>query len=179
MAMPGSLGVKTIYKKAQTTFVKFNTNDPFAILQQMDVGVKEKTMTNLCGYSVVFYSIPTVVINASLDEDSKRIVAAHELGHIILHRDILSEGILFDHDMNSCRDRQEYEANLFAADLLISDEDILDNIDTHPDLYSLAGYLEQKLYLLNFKITSMQKRGYNIRPPLPQSSPLEECIIYD
>lgn len=51
----------------------------------------------------------------------KNIVAAHELGHIILHRSQLKMAPMKDDVLYNMRDNTEYEANLFAADLILDD----------------------------------------------------------
>ena len=169
---------KEVIARAKRAVEKCGTRDPFEIARMCKAELIIKELGSLKGFYKIIYRNPFIFLNKSLSAADARIVCAHEIGHHALHREYARIGFE-EFSLFSENSRREYEANLFAADLLISDEDILDNIETHPDLYSLAGYLEQKLYLLNFKITSMQKRGYNIRPPLPQSSPLEECIIYD
>ena len=65
-----------------------------------------------------------VMINSFLSEEEKMIVAAHELGHIILHRSQLKMAPMQDDTLYNMTDNTEYQANLFAADLLIEDEDI-------------------------------------------------------
>lgn len=65
----------------------------------------------------------------------------------------------------------EAEANLFAADLLISDEDVFSVcLGSAPDIYTMAKTLDTMPELLNIKIASMQKRGYSIKPPLMQGT---------
>ena len=70
------------------------------------------------------------MISSFLSEEEKMIVAAHELGHIILHRSQLKMAPMQDDTLYNMTDNTEYQANLFAADLLIEDEDIeeIDNM---------------------------------------------------
>ena len=63
-----------------------------------------------------------VMISSFLSEEEKMIVAAHELGHIILHRSQLKMAPMQDDTLYNMTDNTEYQANLFAADLLIEDE---------------------------------------------------------
>ena len=55
--------------------------------------------------------------------------------------------------------KQEYEANLFAAELLISDSDILELSDC--STAEIARNLNTDENLICIKLSSMNKRGYN------------------
>lgn len=174
------LGPQTIHDLARQTLAQFATSNPFEILAQMQAKCYERKMLGLRGYSVVFYDIPTVVLNSSLDDTSKLIVAAHELGHVILHKTILREGVLFEReDVKIGNNRTEHEADLFATELLISDQSILENIADCRDIYTLAGLLNVTPTLLNTKLLSMSKRGYDIVPPLPAISPMQDILVFD
>ena len=64
-----------------------------------------------------------VMISSFLSEEEKMIVAAHELGHIILHRSQLKMAPMQDDTLYNMTDNTEYQANLFAADLLIEPDE--------------------------------------------------------
>ena len=65
-----------------------------------------------------------VMLSSFLLEEEKRIVAAHELGHVILHRTQLKMAPMSDNRLYNMINETEYQANLFAADLLIEDQDV-------------------------------------------------------
>lgn len=65
-----------------------------------------------------------VMLSSFLSEEEKRIVAAHELGHVILHRTQLKMAPMSDNRLYNMINETEYQANLFAADLLIEDQDV-------------------------------------------------------
>ena len=75
-----------------------------------------------------------VMISSFLSEEEKMIVAAHELGHIILHRSQLKMAPMQDDTLYNMTDNTEYQANLFAADLLIEDEEIEDMVQNEAKL---------------------------------------------
>lgn len=65
-----------------------------------------------------------ICVNKSHAPNRKRFTVAHELGHYFLHRDRLAVGII-DGILNreqGTTDPIEYEANEFAADLLMPEE---------------------------------------------------------
>lgn len=60
-----------------------------------------------------------IVINRNLNATMQRVVCAHELGHALLHTRS-NTPFMRKHTLYSI-DRMEYEANIFAAELLIPD----------------------------------------------------------
>ena len=95
----------------------------------------------------------------------KNIVCAHELGHDQLHRALakdryLQEFLLYDMDS-----RPEYEANIFAANLLLKNEDILEYINTyHYNISQIAQATGSDVNLIAIKITYLRKQGYSFTP---------------
>ena len=58
------------------------------------------------------------------------------------------------------QDNTEYQANLFAADLLLSDADIADMAHNEDlDYFSLCSTLNSTPELMSFKLYSLTKRG--------------------
>ena len=69
-----------------------------------------------------------VVINASLRSEEQRVVAGHEAGHIVVHADNLKIGTFRDNDIYLATGKMEREANIFAADFLISDDEVMEHM---------------------------------------------------
>ncbi len=80
----------------------------------------------------------------------QRVILAHEIAHSVLHANITAafhEFTLFDDT-----DRQEYEANLFAAELLLSDDCVLNALNEDQFFFrqpKLFMY-QQNYWTLNF-----------------------------
>ena len=155
-----------IYDKVGKLIKKYHTRNPFDILEQMNVVVKESSnYHNLKGYCLVSCKTTYVVINSQLSEPEKRIVAAHELGHVVLHRSLMNTTI---YDMIS---KTEYEANLFAADLLLSDTDIEEMSQNEDmDYFQMCQSLYVSPELVSFKLFSLTKRGHAYNMPLDLNS---------
>lgn len=64
------------------------TNDPFKIIYNMGINISLRPYKKTLGYYLNGEGIQHIVINSNLDNEMQRIVAAHELGHAILHKDI-------------------------------------------------------------------------------------------
>lgn len=156
-----------VYQKVGKLVRRHGTRDPFELLDAMHVQVRfYYDLTHTKGFTRYFLRQYFVGINGNLRESEQRIVAAHELGHIVLHAQELRTAPLFDTAVYDKRSNTEYEANLFAADLLLTDEDVMEAAaaaDT--DLGGLCLALDAAPGLMNFKLRSMRKRGIVI--PLP------------
>lgn len=152
-----------IFESVEKLVKKFKTRDPFQILKKMNVVVLETDKyKNLKGYCFLSCRTIYVVINTFLTEEEKRIVAAHELGHIVLHKKLLQFAPMRDMMLYNHSDSTEYEANLFAADLLLADEDI-EKTTAFEDYnyFDLCSSLYTSPELMSFKLYSMIKRGYS------------------
>ena len=112
--------------------------------------------------------IKTVVLNSETDEIIHPILCAHELGHAILHSDILMSMRSFNEfELFDSSNTTEYEANIFAAELLIPDEDLLELLNsTEYSFFQIASLLRVPVELLDFKFRVMKHKGYKISSPV-------------
>ena len=101
------------------------------------------TDKTLKGYCFMSCKTVYVMISSFPSEEEKMIVAAHELGRIILHRSQLKMAPMQDDTLYNMTDNTEYQANLFAADLLIEDEEIEDMVQNEDLDY--FGHLVRRL----------------------------------
>ena len=156
-----------VYQKTEKLVRKYGTRDPFELLDAMHVQVRFYfDLHSTKGFSRYFLRQYFVGINGNLPEEEQRIVAAHELGHIVLHSQALKSSPLFDTAVYDKRSSTEYEANLFAADLLLKDEDVMEAAGRPgTDLGSLCLSLGTTPGLMNFKLRSMSGRGIAIPVP--------------
>ena len=91
----------------------------------------------------------------------QRIITAHELGHAMLHAD---SGIYAFHELALFDDssRCEKEANLFASELLISDDDFFAALENGQAFCQAASSLNVPPELLDFKARLMKEKGYTL-----------------
>ena len=164
-----------VYREIEKLVRRHGTRDPFELMEAMRVQVRVYyDLTSAKGFTRYFLRCFFVGINGNLPESEQRVVAAHGLGHIVLHAAELRTSPLFDTAVYDKRSITEYEANLFAADLLLPDEDVAEAAsEPGSDFASLCRALDTVPGLMNFKILSMRKRGVPIRGlPVPAA---EEC----
>ena len=161
-----------IYNETEKLVKKFRTRDPFEILEGIHIVVGETSRyQKLKGYCFMSCQTIYVMISSFLSEEEKKIVAAHELGHIILHRAQLKMAPMKDDTLYSMMDNTEYQANLFAADLLLEDSDIAEMAqDENFDYFSLCSTLNTSPELMSFKLYSLIKRGQAYHMPLELQS---------
>ncbi|MBR2742691.1 MAG: ImmA/IrrE family metallo-endopeptidase [Clostridia bacterium] len=155
-----------IVSEAHRLREKYKTDDPFLICEALGVDVRERAdFKNLKGFYCVMNRRRFIVINANLNERDKRAVCAHELGHDRLHRELAASSVMRDFSLYDTSSKPEYQANLFAAELLISDSDVLSLADGGMDYFSMCRTLSYAPDLVAFKLYSMIQRGYALTLP--------------
>lgn len=155
-----------IYNKVQNIIRKFHTRNPFDILQDMHVVIIESNQyQSLKGYRFISCQTVYTVINTFLPEE-KRIVAAHELGHILLHRHQLKMAPMKDSVLYDMTSQSEYEANMFAADLLIDDEHIHALSQEDMDYFNMCKCLYTTPEVISFRLFSLIRRGHAYNLPM-------------
>lgn len=168
------MGNKYIYTEVEKLVRRFKTRDPFELLDCMNIVVGETSKyKKLKGYCFMSCQTIYVMISSFLSEEEQRIVAAHELRHIILHRSQLKMAPMKDDVIYSMMemDTTEYEANLFAADLLFEDTDVAE-MSQNEDLnyFGFCSILDASPKLMSFKLYSLMKRGQAYHMPMDLQS---------
>lgn len=156
----------TIWEHVQALAQKHGTSDPF---QLMDIlGISQMTRNDLGRLKGFYYSLSReryIVLNGQLNERDSLLVAAHELGHDQLHRSLARVSPLKDFAFYEIASKTEYEANLFASELLISDGDVEECLDEDLDYLSMCRTLSFHPQLVSFKLYGMIRRGYRLNLP--------------
>ncbi|MFR1519127.1 MAG: ImmA/IrrE family metallo-endopeptidase [Clostridia bacterium] len=160
-----------VINKANQLKKKYGTNDPFKLLEALGVNIKYNYAFNhLKAFYYIMFGVPYVVVNAAMEEAEQKTVAAHELGHHVLHRQLAKESPIREVGFYDMKSGPEYEANLFASELLIDDTEIEELLKEETDYFKICSILEISPELMAFKINSMNKRGYRYRVPVTYKS---------
>ena len=116
---------------------RYGTRDPFRICREKGIEiVLRDDFDRQKGAFSLMLNVPFIFINNNLSDEMKRIVCAHELGHAMLHRKLcrrMKNQTIYEYEIFDIRSSTEYEANIFAANLLIDEEEM-------NDYMSFCGY---------------------------------------
>lgn len=149
-----------ILDKASEVLDNYGGKNIFETAENSGVNVWERQLGGLKGFYLFENGSRYIVINEDLDKIMKKVVCAHELGHDMLHRE-LSEGGIRENTLFLSGNKTEREANLFAAEVLISDGEILDGISEFNSIRALSADLGMPEALVNFKLEILNYKGYN------------------
>lgn len=95
------------------------TNEPTELADYLGISILYEYLGNNNGLYINQNGCKFILVNEILDYYDRRVVIAHELGHAVLH-DNLNMTYLENNTYYS-RDKFEYQANYFAANLLLPD----------------------------------------------------------
>ena len=154
-----------IIKKARKYVRTYGTRDPELLVHELGGRIHDADFENLKGVYKVILRNPFIFIKKDLDPIMRKIVLLHELGHHALHRreaQIFQEFSLFT-DLTVSR--MEYEANLFAAEISLPDDEILDFIYQGYGAEFIAAAMESDINLVALKVADLNRRGYDFCPP--------------
>ncbi len=155
---------KRIFETATELVRRCGTRDPFKIAEGLGITVKiSDGFTKLKGFYTVINRKRFIVLNSSLDENQSRIVLAHELGHDRFHRKLAQDACLREFVLYDMKSRPEYEANVFAAELLLDDSEVLALAKEGYDMEETAKILCTDINLAAIKIGCMNMRGFGFR----------------
>lgn len=100
---------------------RHQTRDPFEIAFLTDREIVIQPLVCVRGFYQYFKRNHLIYLSDSLDYVSKKFVCAHELAHSFLHCDI--NAVYLDSQTHFTTRKFEMQADRFAADLLVSDEE--------------------------------------------------------
>lgn len=149
---------------------KYKTGDPAELCRRMNILLLKQPMgtgdSSVKGFFVEKYRVRAITLNSELSPESARIITAHELGHAVLHGgsglDLYSDADIFRQSS-----RLEREANLFAAELLLSDSEVLSTLNRDNSFFTAAAELFVPVELLDYKFHIMRTKGYHlVAPPI-------------
>lgn len=152
--------MRRIIEASEKVLEEFGANDIFSIAENSGAKVWFRPLGGLKGFYIFENDCRYIVINDELDDVTKTVVCAHELGHDVLHKDF-SEGGIRESTLFLSNNKTEREANLFAANILVSDSDILEEITYHNDISSVAANIGYPIEIIEYKLEIMNYKGYN------------------
>lgn len=159
-----------IQNVANKLIKKFDTRDPFQLCEAIGVEVFYADLGSLKGMYKYLKKNRFAVINENLDPFTKTLVCAHELGHDILHQNLARKVCLQEFILYDMKSRPEYEANLFASEILLADDIILSLARDGYDIEQISKELCTDINLIALKVSSMNTRGHRFNNTIDAKS---------
>lgn len=142
-----------IVEKANQLLSRFGERDPYYAVTQTDAIVKYKDIGTLKGAYLGNMTPPVILINTNLDDNTQKIICAHELGHHILHKGQLLSCENIDFSSAAIMER---EANIFAAAFLIDDKKAISLLSGGNTLEQTAAIMNTNHNLLCFLLNALK-----------------------
>lgn len=153
-----------IYSKATEMVKQTGTRNPMKIASEIGVMLRySEELDKLLGLYTYRWKHRIILLNDKMEEIMAQMVCAHELGHDALHRDIAKGEGLKEFVLFNMKDTTEYEANAFAAHLIIDDDDIYSMSKDKYDVVQMAKMLNVNINLVLIKLQELNKLGYDFR----------------
>ena len=150
--------------KANTIIRNVGSRDPYEITKALGIIVKESPFKEQKGLYTVIERNRFILIKEDLHPIMKRIVLLHEIGHDQLHRKECHAFHEFNLFNMECQ-HMEYEANLFAAQIALPDDETADLIQQGYNLAQVAAALHSDINLVALKVGELSRRGYSFKIP--------------
>ena len=152
--------MEQIIQLAEEIRREFGGRDIFETAENSGANVWLRELGTLKGFYLFENGKRYIVVNRSLNTILRRTVCAHEFGHDMLHRELSSGGIR-ENTLFLSHDKTEREANLFAAEILISDSEVLSVLEYSHTLDEAAFELGALPEILGYKLELLNHKGHS------------------
>ena len=158
--------VKDAVSVANKIFRTYENRRPEKIAKEMGILIVPAPFKTQKGAYKVIERQPIIFINDSLHPVVREIVFGHELGHHLLHKQeaIQAGGFQEFNIFNMRNNRMEYEANVFASQISLPDDDFLELAERGYDTQQIASALNSDINLVALKADTLISQGYRLRP---------------
>ena len=129
-------------------YKKYNTLNPYELAREMGIIVHYMDLGKTRGFCYTSRCIRQIFLNNNLSESIERFVLAHEIGHLIMHP---KHNAHFLHHTFFSMDKYEIEANKFAVELLMPDEDLNERCEYTIDELAILYGLPREIIELRFR----------------------------
>lgn len=133
---------------------KYNTTNPFEIAERMNIHVFYRNLhPDIMGFYKYDKKNRYICINENLNENDKTATCSHELGHCDMHKHVNTPFLRANTFLTV--DKLERQANLFAVELLMPDEDWYAYAKEFQTLDAIASYtgIPKDLLILKYQKT--------------------------
>ena len=160
-----------IYKKADQLVQRYGTRNTLTLAHENGIRVIETDhLQNLLGMYTFRLQQRVMLLNNRMDEYLTQMVAGHEMGHDIYHRNLAKGKGLQEFELFRMHNTTEYVANAFAAHVLIDTEECLEYARNGYDVVHIAKAMNSEINLMLIKLQELIRLGYNLRLPVEPRS---------
>ncbi len=155
-----------VVRKANRIIKRCGTRDPHKIAEELGIEILYCPFKAQRGAYKLIMRNRFMFVKDDLEPEMENIVLLHELGHDSLHRgEATRAGGFKEFNIFDIRDsRMEYEANIFAAQIALPDDDFLELAEQGCDVQQIAQALCSDINLVALKADTLISRGYRLRP---------------
>lgn len=155
-----------IVKKANRLVNELGTRNPQTMARELGIEIIPLGFKRQRGAYKVLMRNRFIFIKSDLHPVMENIVLSHEIGHDILHRDeaIRAGGFKEFNIFDMRQNRMEYEANIFASQISLPDDEILEYIEQGFDIQQIARAMHSDINLVALKTDTLISQGYRLRP---------------
>ena len=155
-----------IVQKANRIVAQCGTRDPKRIARELGIEVMYLPFSKQRGAYKVIMRNRFMFIKDNLHPVMENIVLLHELGHDTLHREEATRtGGFEEFNIFEMQDnRMEYEANIFASQVALPDDDFLELAERGYDTQQIARTLNSDINLVSLKADTLISQGFRLRP---------------
>lgn len=155
-----------IVQKANHIVRLCGTRDPHKIANELGIEIIYCPFKSQRGAYKVIIRNRFMFVKEDLHPVMENIVLLHELGHDSLHRDEATKvGGFQEFNIFDIRDsRMEYEANIFATQIALPDDDFLELAEQGYDVQQIARTMHSDVNLVALKADTLISQGYRLRP---------------
>lgn len=161
-----------IYHQADSLVKRCKSRNAREIAEMLGIKIIYRPdFKNLLGMYTFQWKHRMIFLSDRLDEVLEQMVIAHEIGHDRRHRDLAAQSGLREFNLFRMNNsRIEYEANAFAAHLLLDNQEVLQFAHQNYDVVQTAAVMNSDVNLMLIKLQEMMKLGYDLNVPFEPDS---------
>ncbi len=152
-------------KKANHLVNKYGTRDADHLAREIGLHVMDSDFDKQMGVYKVILRNRFVFLKKDLHPVMRSIVLLHEIGHDMLHRKeaIDAGGFQEFQGFDLSNRRMEYEANIFAAEIMLPTDEILEYCYQGYNAAQIAGEMSSDVNLVSLKVAELKRKGHGFR----------------
>ena len=156
-----------IHRKATDIVKGCGTRNTERIARELGIYVRYlNDLDALLGMYTYRHKERHILLNANMEDRVKQMVCGHEIGHDVFHRDLAKKGnALPEFTLFDMRSKPEYEANAFAAHLIIDNDELVEYMQEGYDVVQLSAMMGTNINLMLIKLNEMNRMGWGLNLP--------------